>query len=1254
MKTFVLEEYTMSNITDVKRRIIELGPAEFQEFCDSFLHKKGYGFVLGYGMQSGTGQTTIGNPDTYFRKENGKYYFVAYTTQKQNIYTKLLEDINKCLDVEKTGVQVEDIEEIICCHTSSNLSAGNDQKLYDYCKNKGIKLTIYGVDEIANQVCSQYRSLIKDGLGLSIDTNQILSFDDFINQYDANGMSAPLSTSFQYRTKEKDEITEALDEKSVVIITGKAGVGKTRLVLESIKEYAFKNGYKLFCVKSNNLGIYEDLVSATEQPSRYLFFIDDANELAELNLILGYITKKYLGFNVKIIATVRDYVKANVISEVKKYEIPKIIEVMPFTDEEIKGFIGENLGIKNPEYVNKIVAIAEGNPRIAYMAGKLAKEKNNISAISDVSQLYEAYYRKYVDESIGEDINLCFTAGILAIVNAVVLDNFVFFKELLENQGIDEEEFKNSIIQLAKLEVVEIQLDKVATLADQCFANYMLYYVFFQKKIISLGDVLEIGYKYFKNGVIRSVNTILEIFETEETRNYCKQEVLRAWKNLEKCKDINYTRFVQDFHVFNPEAGFLIAKGIIDSLRYEEFDAKTVDFKQNIFNVNEEPLRLLEGYNRSNYIDYVIDLLIDYCEKSKEMLVTGYKWLENNYGINIDSYKYGYYTQIKVGENLYNAAKEGKLVAMALGGQWAKYALNFVFRPTKFERDNKILIYNYEIKKTPGVEEYRQKCWEILLLLASKTEWQNVVTQGINHYSKILSGLNESSIFELDKKFVEECLDALDNNDLSFLIGVEKLFLNVEKLGVNFDKKWKANFKGKKWELYKLLEEDYIHSELEYKDYIKYREERIIEYAKQLTKNNISDLVRYSNEILAELPIDHNSYSINRGIELIIQQLDNECLYEFLNVFIEKGSNLSINALTVLGPLNENGDSEILLSILKEKEFPQKNEWLFAFFESLPKYAVNEYYYNEFIIFLESDTDKGITSSGYRRLRVLDKFIIINPNIYPIACSIIYAKTKYNSFMVEIYFDILFNDNVYSPYELIKLFESNLELLKDIYFWSLSMGRLVDYDGAFLSVFIEIDESWLSKYSELFWDNKINNLNEDYNRNRVLWESGKYIEYFDSIFDNFPNDIIYKRSNVVKFSEMLLISSGDDVVKKHQQEWLKYQIIKNAHSEKIKVLFDIVLELNEEIRRLAIEVFLNNNDDYELFKELNLLPMHWSGTNSLVPAYQKQIDFLVSLYPYVNGVKFLKHKMRIQELIDYLKEMIKNEEVEAICRHLYM
>ena len=751
----------MPNITDIKRRILELAPAPFQEFCDTLISKQGYGAVHGFGMKSGTGNTTIGNPDTYFRKENGKYVFVVYTIQQTNIFSKIKEDIEKCFDVSKTRLNIEDIEEIICCHMSSNLSAGDDKVLHDLCEAKGIVLTIWGIDELANQVHNRYRSLAKDYLGLNIDTNQILSLDDFVAQYDANGMAAPLNTIFQYREKEKTDIINALDKVPIVIVTGRAGVGKTRLVLEAIREVALLNGYKLLCVKNNNLGLYDDLVSATEQPSKYLFFIDDANELAELSQILAYTTKGYLGYEVKVIVTVRDYVKAKVLYDVKEYAFPKIIEISPFTDDEIIGFLNDNLKISNEDYVKQIIRIAEGNPRIAYMSGKLAIEKQNLTAIRDVSQLFDAYYEKYVNVVLGSDNALCFTAGVLSVINAVALNNVSALQELLDNYGITLEDFKEKILYLSKLEVVDIHLDQVATLSDQCFANYMLYYVFFEKELIPLSIILETGYKFFRKGVIRAMNTILMLFKSDQTRTYCEQEILKVWDNLKISKDTCYNDFVKDFHIFRPEEAFLLAQKVIENIDSEEFDACTVDFSKNVFCHEESVLTYLEGYQYSEYFEYVVEILLEYCSKTAQTLVSGYKWLENSYGVDISAYKYEYYNQKKVSEYIHRAILEGNTIAMAVGFHWAKYSLDFSFHPTEMGRGNKVIFYNMDIKQSNGIDEYRSKCWEILITLASNQTWNNAVLLFLDSYARNLYGQPDYDIVSCEVKYVEQLLSAI-------------------------------------------------------------------------------------------------------------------------------------------------------------------------------------------------------------------------------------------------------------------------------------------------------------------------------------------------------------------------------------------------------------------------------------------------------------------------------------------------------------
>lgn len=1240
----------MSSITDIKRRIIELGPAEFQEFCDTFLSKKGCGNVHGYGMKAGTGKTTKGNPDTYFRKENGKYVFVAYTMQDQGIYSKIKEDVEKCLDVLKTGIETSGIEEIICCHTSSNLNAGDDKKLHDICEEQGVRLTIYGVDEIANQVYSFYPSLVTY-LGLSIDTNQILSVDDFIIQCDANGMSAPLRTNFQFRISEKEKIINALLENNVVVVTGKAGVGKTRLALEVIKEFSNNNGWKLLCVKNNNLSLYEDLVSATEQRGKYLFFIDDANELAELSRILEYVTKGYLGYEARIIVTVRDYAKGNVISEIKNYVNPYITLIEPLKDDEIISFLDENLGIKNLNYIEKIVKISKGNPRIAYMAGKLALEKETLSVINDVSQLYDAYYRKHVDNALGEDKELCLTAGILAVINTVILNDLSALQGILKCYGISNEVFMMKVHQLAQLEVVEIHLNQVASLSDQCLANYMLYYVFFQRKILSLGEVLEIGYRYFRNGVIRSVNTILNIFESDVTKEYCRKEILKVWEKLKISNDDCYEKFVEDFHVFNPEEGFLLAKEGIDELEYEQFNPLNVDFRENQYIMSDRLLNLLVGYNYSTNINYVVELLIEYCSKSSKNFILGSGWLKDNYGIDIYSYRYDYYSQIRIGKLLLQSVEEENEIAMVLGLQWSKYVLNFSFHPLVSESENAVRVYHMKLENSKGVREYRQYCWKILLLLAERNEFKDFVLQYIENYVRSISCEVDSKIVDAEINDIYKILDLLNCDRICFIKTLEMLQRNLKSINIEIDKKWCDKQRGPLWNLYSLFRFDVLLNNLDYKEYEALREKKIKDYADRISKSEVYNFVYYMNEILKDIPDGFELYHINLGIEIFLTNLREEYLEEFWNSYISNGSNFSIYPRQILKSMNKLNNFKNLYSKINSKEFPQKNEWLFIFFDILPQEVINKKWLDEFLKFLKYDSDKEVTLSSQRCLRILDKFLKCEPKIYPIACSIIYEKRCYSNFMVKIYFEHLFHNQIYSPKELLELFKDNIELLRNIYFYILSIERIVDYTGEFLLEIIKNDDIWLKEYSEFFWNNQSQN---EYMRNNILWKSENYIKYYDYLLKNVPNEIMYDWQISSRFGEMLQYSGNDELVKNRQEEWIIHQVKLNAHSDSIYVIFSMISELNEDIRRSAFEEFLSNNENYEAFKQLPLTPNCYNGTNSLVPAYQRQIVFLESLYPLVSGIRFLKHKLSIKESIEKLKKLIEQEEVEVIYRHLYM
>lgn len=71
-------------------------------------------------------------------------------------------------------------------------------------------------------------------------------------KYDKAPTAAPLNTSFMFRQQETNDIKTALSEYNAVLLSGDAGIGKTRLALETAEQYAIENEYQFLVIRNNN------------------------------------------------------------------------------------------------------------------------------------------------------------------------------------------------------------------------------------------------------------------------------------------------------------------------------------------------------------------------------------------------------------------------------------------------------------------------------------------------------------------------------------------------------------------------------------------------------------------------------------------------------------------------------------------------------------------------------------------------------------------------------------------------------------------------------------------------------------------------------------------------------------------------------------------------------------------------------------------------------------------------------------------
>jgi len=206
----------------IEQKLIAIDSAGFQNLCDAYLilRENEYSSMNRTGSQLGKQKTVLGTPDSFIRLKDNKLACVEFTTKTDDKVSKIIADIDKCLDESKTGVSPEKVYQIIVCF-NSRLTIKEEIEIHEHAKSKNISIELIGIDTLILEILSKYVLLSRDFLGIPIDTGQILSLDRFIAEYNnkANQLSTSLDNIFLHRNKELQEIHDYLITGDLILIS---------------------------------------------------------------------------------------------------------------------------------------------------------------------------------------------------------------------------------------------------------------------------------------------------------------------------------------------------------------------------------------------------------------------------------------------------------------------------------------------------------------------------------------------------------------------------------------------------------------------------------------------------------------------------------------------------------------------------------------------------------------------------------------------------------------------------------------------------------------------------------------------------------------------------------------------------------------------------------------------------------------------------------------------------------------------------
>lgn len=1235
----------MSKINEIQNAIRELEGGIFQKLADSYLVKKGYKNINSIGSVIGNNKTKTGTPDTLIINSDS-YTLVEYTTKSDGIYQKFHKDIEKCFDESKTGIPISKIHNIILCYTFQ-LSPKEIEKLKEVGNKKNINVELYGIHTLSYDIYHYYPILSKDYLGLALDTGQILPVDDFLKLYEVNRITTSLHTNFYSREKEKKELLQAIEDNNLVIISGKAGVGKSRLAIEAYREFIKNNdSYLNYCIYDKGEPLFDDIKTYFSDKKNYLVFIDDANRLNinKLKSILHYLYQTNNNEKCfKIIITVRDYALEEIQELCKPYSGSTQVTLQEFSNDEIEGFIKAEFNIHHHFNLEQIIRIAKGNPRIAVMIAEVVKN-NTINKETTIEDIYDTYYALVKNElRILSNKNALIVAGTIAFFR--ISDNDLIIKSA-EIIGISVDEYWDISKKLHKIEVIDIFEDNIIKFSDQVLESYLFHLVFFKEKLLDIEIIIDNFFPDYSQKIDEAIHSLLPHFNFDQIKTTLEVPINKKWEYLEENEPANFLKFIDIFYFLKPLDTLSVIRNKINKLDSEIIPIDDIEFKSSFSSdipkyISNTLVRKLSFFDKN--LKASIELLFLYLEKRQKHTPEIIYILKHEYYFTTNSYLREYIIQHTIIDEVIKRSDNGENKYFSF--LFTHIADLYLYIQTSISRlvDKFNYIHTkFNLSKTESLNNLRKKIFNHLFSLYGNNLYKELILK------KIKKHIESEHFIEEDINFINNFFEEnLNSSKLFHCIIVHDYIYQIRKLNLSINnkncEKLQQNFVSPIYNIYSIL----VYKVPKFKD-----NENISERNKKISQITYLFSQDDYHNCLFELTAifiseSSNRWKIERGINSLFQELAErdkylgkivleKCLQEsfFLNNY---NPHKFIEVLFLLYEPSK------LLNILATINHQVKDKWLFSFYTYLPKEKIKKQDIDEVIKLFNTCEYNNIISN----IDFLLKFEDIQNGFIIEIITILVERNRNNLDFGEILENIIVQLKQEKMLDL--LFLSNVTVLENAYF---ALDDHHDYDGEILSKIMDNNSMYIERYLEFKLDNS--SLDES-NKYLFIWLRNDHIEIIKNIFnlviqDKYKN--IYSPSYEVFFTITKDHKKYKKIIEK-QNSFLEMEIDTCFSNRKyMNVLFTIIATFEIERRIQFFELFLKKNKEVNNFKKIRLKSQKLDG---LIDVKKKKYmlieekDFYQAILdlPVCDSIDYLEHKQYLQRKINSLEHEIQEEKIKG-------
>lgn len=1267
----------MSKVTQIEDALRALDPAGFQRLCAAYLHRRGYERVNLIGTVAATNRIARGTPDLFVPVADGRYVFSEQTTQQTDVADKLLRDLNKCLDPEKTGVPVDRIREFVGCHTSV-LDPDEEHMLVEAGRAHGVLVTLLGLGPIAYDLAHSYPDIARDYLGVTVDTDQIVTLDRFVHLYGRNPVATPLDTPILHRDAAIERALSAVGSEPVLILTGPPGVGKSRLAVEVARCLGHTDPTaRVFAIHVRGANLFEDLRVHTRAPGRYVIVVDDANRVSGFDYVLQLLHDSGADRHFTVIATARDYAVDRLTDQIRDYSRGTVLRVNPLSDDHIAD-IARGLGVKNSEYLQRITHIARGNPRLAVMAARLAIETNTLGSLRDVSALYEEYFRS-VRRDIEQlsDPEVLRAAGIVALFRHVDRKNEKQMALLDRVFGIDPGRFWAAVRLLHDAEVADLYEDEIVKVSDQVLATFLFYLAFFKDRILDDAALLhpEI-FPQHRQRLIDALNPVAQAFDAELIAERLRAVIRRRLADL-RGEQSAIVELLGAFGSLVPTETLSFVRDYVAALAGEPLPSvEEITFKPG-HGDRMSPWSLLARFADAPLSDARIALTLAADLLAKKPLQAPYALalFRDDFGLGRDSHRRDYEIERATLDMLWERARRTDEMAALFLRVFLEVAGPLVQTEHRSHESlsDAVQIYSWHSPDTPSVRALRDAVWTRITALLADPRTRDSAIHFIRHYSQRSPHVAEPVHIAADARLIVPALAAnLDPATTAHAALVHVYLRLLEHRGVPLDGDaihLRDRFASATSRLARLLLEEFDNPRdgLTWEEQERRRAQRLSEVVGEYSQAEFDRLVTDCLGAREYLVPEDDAQRRNdwfykqqvASIWTLMAERGHDALTAWTMAYLARGNPLRLEPHGIVIVLVRALGPAAAWELLSHSEYALKQSWLGAFFACLPTESVTPEQVEALYRFYESTPAEAL----YTGMSYLSNYERVDPRVVQRVFAILVGRSAVDARCAFPLASGVEGQGDLGPrlQDLFGRSAEDRELLKRAYLAAAQVAPHYDYHADTFNLLLDFDPNFGAEWVDAIVEKTKNAGHPDKDGHREyasLWLRDDYAAVMRAMLarvheherehyslESLAGSYLRAREPEEKHPDTTIIHAHQDAL---LADWIREAA---TDREELEFVFSMVSRFAPHRRRELVRVFLEANKDPAAFQALDLEPRFWTFRGSEVPTLQKRLDFYESLLPLFNEIGFLPHREAVERMIAALREQIADERRRDFLEH---